>query len=80
MCLAVPLKIIELRGETAVVESGGVRREVVVSFLADPRIGDHVLVHAGFAIRKWSEADLLEYHELLRDIELAGQAGKGGAL
>lgn len=65
MCLAVPLQIVELNGATAVVEADGIRCEAVVAFIENPRVGDHVLVHAGFAIRKWSEADLREYREIL---------------
>ena len=43
----------------------GVRRTAVVSFIKDPQIGDYVLLHAGFAIRKWSEADVQEYNEIM---------------
>ena len=71
MCLAVPAKIIALNGEEAVIEMDGVRRTAVVSFIKDPRIGDYVLLHAGFAIRKWSEEDVREYNEIMRAVELA---------
>ena len=46
----------------------GVRRPAVVSFIKDPSIGDYVLLHAGFAIRKWSEQDVREYNEIMRGI------------
>jgi hydrogenase expression/formation protein HypC len=52
MCLAVPMKIIEIQGDMAVVESAGLRREVGVMLLDKPRVGDWVLIHAGFAISK----------------------------
>lgn len=68
MCLAVPAKIIELDGENAVVEVGGVWRKSNVSLIRDPRIGDYVLLHAGFAIDKWSEADVREYNEIMNEI------------
>ena len=68
MCLAIPAKIISINGEEAVVEMDGVRRTAVVSFVKDPRIGDYVLLHAGFAIRKWSEEDVREYNEIMRGI------------
>ena len=51
-----------------VVEMDGVRRTAVVSFIKDPRIGDYVLLHAGFAIRKWSEQDVREYNEIMQVI------------
>ena len=68
MCLAIPAKIIAINGEEAVVEMDGVRRTAVVSFIKDPSIGDYVLLHAGFAIRKWSEQDVREYNEIMRGI------------
>ena len=68
MCLAIPAKIIELNGEEATVEMDGVRRMAVVSFIKDPQIGDYVLLHAGFAIRKWSEQDVREYNEIVQGV------------
>ena len=64
MCLAVPAKIIELDGVNATVDFGGTRRSAVVAFIDEPKIGDYVLVHAGFAIRKWNAADVREYYEM----------------
>jgi len=69
MCLAIPAKIVELNGQDAVVEVHGVRRRCNVAFVDQPRLGDYVLVHAGFAIRKWSEADLREYEEVMSMLE-----------
>ena len=66
MCLAVPAKIVSLDGARAVVERDGLCLTAVVAFLDRPRVGDYVLLHAGFAIRKWSAADLREYRALLR--------------
>jgi len=69
MCLAIPAKIIAITGEEAVVEMDGVRRTAVVSFIKNPQIGDYILLHAGFAIRKWSEEDMREYNEIMADIQ-----------
>lgn len=66
MCLAVPAQIVELEGDRAIVELGGVRRPANVAFIDQPRVGDHVLLHAGFAIERWSEADVREYEAILR--------------
>jgi len=50
MCLAIPAKIIEVQGDVAKVDFGeGVLREVNV-MLVDAKIGEYVLVHAGYAI------------------------------
>jgi hydrogenase expression/formation protein HypC len=67
MCLAVPAKIVELEGATAVVELHGVRREANVAFLPDAVVGDYVLLHAGFAIQKWSRDDVAEYERILAE-------------
>ncbi|MFW6119462.1 MAG: HypC/HybG/HupF family hydrogenase formation chaperone [Petrotogales bacterium] len=52
MCLAVPLEIVRLNGNKAIVERSGVRFEVDVRLISDISEGDFVLVHAGFAIQK----------------------------
>lgn len=65
MCLAVPAKILECSGDTAVVEIGGVRREANISFIDEAKPGEYLLLHAGFAIRKWTEEDVREYRAIL---------------
>ena len=52
MCLAIPLKIKEINGEKAVVESGDHSHTVDLSLIKDPKIGDYVLVHGEMAINK----------------------------
>jgi len=52
MCLAVPMKVIEIKGDMAVVESTGLRREVGIMLLDKVKLNDWVLIHAGFAITK----------------------------
>ncbi len=54
MCLAVPLKLIEIKGSTAIAEAMGVSREIRVDFIRDPQPGEYVIVHAGFAIERMS--------------------------
>ena len=71
MCLAVPAQIVEVSGETATVELSGNRLNVNVSLIEEPALGDHVLVHAGFAITKLSEqelADTLSAFEMLEEV------------
>lgn len=50
MCLAVPLKIIEIDGKNAVGERLGVRRRVRLDFTPAAQMGDYIIAHAGFAI------------------------------
>lgn len=53
MCLALPVKVIELgTGDAAVVDLGGVRKEVSLALLDDVGIGDYVILHAGYALSK----------------------------
>jgi len=68
MCLAIPAKIVELEEDNAVLETNGVRRPCNVSFIHEPKIGNWVLVHAGFAIQKWSEEDVREFNELTKEM------------
>ena len=71
MCLAVPLKLIEIHGMDAVGESLGMRRPLRLDFIPEPRVGDYVIVHAGFAIERLPERQALvdlESWEELRDV------------
>src|SRR3989304_6521391 len=53
MCLAVPSKIISIGNDIATIDVYGARKEVSTLLLPEtPKIGDYVLVHAGFAIQK----------------------------
>jgi hydrogenase expression/formation protein HypC len=68
MCLAIPALIKSFNGEKANVDFGqGVLREVNVS-LVDPKIGDYVLVHAGYAIQVLEKEEALETLRLWNEI------------
>lgn len=60
MCLAIPLQLIEINGNSAVGEAMGMRRDIRVDFIENPQIGDYVIVHAGFAIERLPEQQALE--------------------
>jgi len=65
MCLAFPGKIIEIISPThAKVDFGGIFREVNIE-LVKPKIGDYVVVHAGFAIQIMTAKDAKETMKLL---------------
>lgn len=68
MCLAVPLRLIEVNGNDAVGEAMGMTRQVRVDFIREPKPGDFVIVHAGFAIERLPEEqaqdDLSAWEEL----------------
>ena len=67
MCLAIPLQLIEINGKMAVGEAMGMRREIRVDFIENPKIGDYVIVHAGFAIERLPEKQALD------DLEAGGE-------
>ncbi len=71
MCLAVPLKLIEVHGSSAIGEAMGMTREVRVDFIEEPKAGDYVIVHAGFAIERMPEAQALEDLEAWEDVQNA---------
>ena len=60
MCLAVPMKVIEIKGDMAVVESAGLRRDVGIMLLDKVKLDDWVLIHAGFAISKLTQKQARE--------------------
>jgi hydrogenase expression/formation protein HypC len=59
MCLAVPMKIKSIDGYAATCEAKGIEREVSLFMLqGEPlAVGDHVLIHVGYAIQKISEEE-----------------------
>jgi len=73
MCLAIPAKVMNLNGDKASVDFGqGVLREVNVS-LVEAKVGDYVLVHAGYAIQVIEEQEAKETLSLWNSILEAGQ-------
>jgi hydrogenase expression/formation protein HypC len=68
MCLAIPAKIMSLEGAIAQVDfSQGVLRDVNVS-LVEAKVGEYVLVHAGYAIQVLEEKEALETLSLWNDV------------
>ena len=68
MCIAIPVRIVELQGEDATVDAMGNRFKAKTSLLKDAKVGDLVLVHAGFAISKVDEAEAKETWDILSQI------------
>ena len=68
MCLAVPMKVVELDPPLAVVEVEGIRREIRADFLPELALGDYVLVHAGLAIERVDPDEAEETLRLMREL------------
>ncbi len=68
MCLAIPARVMSVKGEKAQVDFGeGVLRDVNVT-LVDAKVGEYVLVHAGYAIQKMDEQEAKETLALWNEI------------
>lgn len=71
MCLALPVRIVELReNEMGIVDLGGVRREISLAMLDDVQVGDYVIVHVGYALSK------LDTEEAERTLRLFAELGE----
>lgn len=67
MCLAVPGKVLSIDGMAGVVDMNGVEVNVGLQLVPEVRVGDYVLMHAGFAIQVIEEQEALETAELLAE-------------
>ncbi|HEA46945.1 MAG TPA: HypC/HybG/HupF family hydrogenase formation chaperone [bacterium] len=68
MCLGIPAKIVRINETMAEVDAGGVKRKINIQLLKDVRIGEYVLLHAGFAIQRIDEKEARETLKLLEEI------------
>ena len=75
MCLAVPVKVLQIDGLKALVELGGLTRQASLMLVPDTRVGDYVLLHAGFAIQKLDEKEAEETLRLFAEIAEGGETG-----
>ncbi len=58
MCLAIPARVEELVGaDSAIVNLGGVRKEISLSLVDDVVVGDYVIVHVGYALQKLDQEE-----------------------
>jgi hydrogenase expression/formation protein HypC len=70
MCLAIPVKVVELlAGEMAKVDAGGVRKDVSLALVDGVQPGDYVILHVGYALQK------LDPDEAEKTLALFAEAG-----
>jgi hydrogenase expression/formation protein HypC len=69
MCLAIPARIVELQKDNAVVDAMGNRWRAKTTLLPGAKLGDLVLIHAGFAISLIDEEEAKETWQLLAEID-----------
>ncbi|MDD5496490.1 MAG: HypC/HybG/HupF family hydrogenase formation chaperone [Candidatus Omnitrophica bacterium] len=70
MCLGIPMKVVKIDGDEGVVEAGGLRKRANLSLTKGLRIGDYVLLHAGFAIEKLKDKEARKTLQVLRDMHI----------
>lgn len=68
MCLAVVGRIEEIKGDVAIAEIMAVRREISIVLTPEVKVGDYVMIHAGFAINLIDEEEAKKTEELLREV------------
>jgi len=73
MCLAVPAKISAIENTTATLTMEGNIIHADLSIVPDAKVGDWVIVHAGFAIQIYDEQEALETLKLLREVAQHGK-------
>ncbi len=75
------MKVLEIRGDVARAEAGGLRREISLALLENVSIGQYVIVHAGFAIEKLDQEEAMRtlrlFDELAEAVEKE-EAGRDG--
>lgn len=71
MCVAIPGEIVSIEGTTAVANFGGVARRVELDLVPESRIGDYILVHAGFAMKILDPTEYKEIKETFEELDAA---------
>ena len=77
MCLAIPVRVVELlAGESALVDVGGVRKEISLALVEDIAVCDYVILHVGYALQKLdadeAEKTLALFAEMAAEADAAG--------
>jgi len=68
MCLAIPGKILEINGNSALIDFDGIKQKVIIALIQNPEVGKFVIVHAGYAIEMMNEKEALEVIEQWKEI------------
>jgi hydrogenase expression/formation protein HypC len=79
MCLAIPMRITATEGAAATIEADGLVQTTSLMLVPDARVGDFVLVHAGFAIAVLESEDAAERLALFDEIVAMGADDEAGS-
>lgn len=70
MCLAIPARVVEIdANDQAIVDLGGVRKDVSLALVEDVQVGDYVIIHVGYALTR------LDAEEAEKTLALMAEAG-----
>lgn len=76
MCLAIPVQVVALRpGQMALVDIGGVRKEISLALVDDIQIGDYVVLHVGCALQRLDPQEAEATLQMMAQAGLLPQAG-----
>ena len=83
MCLAIPGKIVSVRGEDPLermgkIDFGGILKEASLAYVPEANVGDYVIVHVGFALSRVDEEEAQKIFEYLKQMEELGELQEGG--
>jgi hydrogenase expression/formation protein HypC len=68
MCLALPVRVVELKdGDAAIVDLGGIRKEISLALVDGVAVGDYVILHVGYALAKLDPAEAERTLALFRE-------------
>ena len=73
MCLAIPSKVTKIENGIGTIDADGVRRTCSLLLVDEVKVGDYVIVHAGFALRKVDEAAAMETINFLKEAAAAAE-------
>jgi hydrogenase expression/formation protein HypC len=72
MCLALPVRVVELVGsDDAVVDLGGIRKQISLALVDGVAVGDYVILHVGYALSKLDADEAAKTLALFREAGLA---------
>jgi hydrogenase expression/formation protein HypC len=74
MCLGIPLKIVVIEGKEALGEMNGVKKRIRVDLLPQVKVGDYVMVHAGFALEIMDDDTAKDTLEAILELDEAMRA------
>jgi len=77
MCLAIPMRVKAVKGNEAIVEVGGAEYRANVQLVDNVKVGDYLIVHAGFAIEKLDEEEAMKSLEAWEELfSVIGEKGQ----